>query len=105
MKKILQYLAILFVSVGALIILFSFFNPAKAEEQPIEISCSDDNLPTDQEIECLKKELTEQKVTFHKYAPIARRGKVAIRYMALANQKANVIREDLAILGFDLGTL
>ena len=88
MKKILQYLAILFVSVGALIILFSFFTSAKAVD----------------EISILREDLLEQKAIWNHYAPIAKHGKIAERHLTVANLRANIIREELKLLEGNLTT-
>ncbi len=51
----------------------------------------------------LQSELSEQQDIYNRYAPIAQQGEIAKRHLALANQKANAIREELAILGFKEG--
>jgi len=51
----------------------------------------------------LINELQEEKDTWSKYAPEARQGRIAERHMTLANQKANLIRQELSNKGFTEG--
>lgn len=46
----------------------------------------------------LEDQLSEQKDIWHEYAPIAQQGKIAERRMTVANQQANIIREELTLL-------
>lgn len=46
----------------------------------------------------LEAQLAEQKAIYHQYAPIAQQARIAERQLTLANQKASLIREELAML-------
>jgi len=81
--------------------LFSFVSPESESSEPIieKVSAS-----SSERVLALEKELRAQQEIYRRYAPLAQQARIAERNMTLANQRANIIREELKLLqGFQEG--
>lgn len=94
-------LTFIFFMFMASAMLFSFVSPESESSEPIieKVSAS-----SSERVLALEKELRAQQEIYRRYAPLAQQARIAERNMTLANQRANIIREELKLLqGFQEG--